>query len=196
MSLDDKAVFDVAQMPERSTGQKINVLLVTSVALSFISFWRAASIVLCDLASTAYYIGGISEQAVGKAAPWFILAVMLFVYPVTAVYMESCTLFTRGGVYKVVKGAVGGGLAKLSVSALMFDYILTGPISSVSAGKYMVGLFGDLLHLITRGSSHPILFNATTHPGVVDAITVVIAIGITLYFWRANIIGMHESSEK
>ena len=63
------------------------------------AFWRAAAIVLCDLASTAYYIGGISEQAVGKAAPWFILAVMLFVYPVTAVYMESCTLFTRGGVY-------------------------------------------------------------------------------------------------
>ena len=68
---------------------------------------------------------------------------MLFVYPVTAVYMESCTMFTRGGVYKVVKGAVGGTLAKLSVSALMFDYVLTGPISSVSAAKYLLGLFGD-----------------------------------------------------
>jgi len=67
---------------------------------------------------------------------------MLFVYPVTAVYMESCTLFTRGGVYKVVKGAVGGGLAKLSVSALMFDYILTGPISSVAAGNISSGCSG------------------------------------------------------
>src|SRR4029077_7900987 len=100
------------------------VLLVTTAMLSFISFWRAAAIVLCDLASTAYYIGGISEQAIGKAAPWFILGVMLFSYAVRSVYVESCTMFTRGGVYKVVKGAIGGNLAKLSVSALMFDYVL------------------------------------------------------------------------
>src|SRR5438445_528242 len=130
---------------ESSGGRATKVVVATSVMLSFISFWRAAAIVLCDLASTAYYIGGISEQAIGKAAPWFILGVMLFVYPVTAVYMESCTMFTRGGVYRVVKDAVGGSVAKLSVSALMFDYILTGPISSVSAGQYLLGLFGDML---------------------------------------------------
>src|ERR1700743_3217360 len=122
--------FDVAQLPDSSSNRKINVLLVTSVALSFISFWRAAAIVLCDLASTAYYIGGISEQAIGKAAPWFILGVMLFSYAVRAVYVESCTMFTRGGVYRVVKGAVGGSVAKLSVSALMFDYILTGSLAT------------------------------------------------------------------
>jgi amino acid transporter len=189
-------IFDVAQLPDASHRRKINVLVVSSVALAFMSFWRAAAIVLCDLASTAYYIGGISEQAVGKAAPWFILAVMLFVYPVTSVYMESCTLFTRGGVYKVVKGAVGGGLAKLSVSALMFDYILTGPISSVAAGQYLVGLFGDMLKLATWHSPHPVIFDATTHPGWINFLTMLIAIGITLYFWRTNIIGIHESSEK
>src|SRR6202050_580167 len=153
--------FDVAQLPDTGHRHRVNVLVVSSVALAFISFWRAAAIVLCDLASTAYYIGGISEQAVGKAAPWFILGVMLFVYPVTAVYMESCTLFTRGGVYKVVKEAMGGSLAKLSVSALMFDYILTGPISSVSAGQYLIGLFGDMLHLLTRHSGRPLVFDAT-----------------------------------
>ena len=190
------AIFDVAQLPDASHRRKVNVLVVSSVALAFMSFWRAAAIVLCDLASTAYYIGGISEQAVGKAAPWFILAVMLFVYPVTAVYMESCTLFTRGGVYKVVKGAVGGGLAKLSVSALMFDYILTGPISSVAAGQYLVGLFGDMLKLATEHATHPIIFDATTHPDTINFLTMLIAIGITLYFWRTNIIGIHESSEQ
>src|SRR5271170_7006677 len=150
MSLSDPNIVDVARLPDPGISRKVNVLVVSSVALSFISFWRAAAIVLCDLASTAYYIGGISEQAIGKAAPWFILGVMLFVYPVTAVYTESCTMFTRGGVYKVVKGALGGGLAKLSVSALMFDYILTGPISSVSASQYIVGLFSDMLKLITH----------------------------------------------
>jgi amino acid transporter len=193
---DSPGVFDVARLPDAGHRHRVNVLVVSSVALAFMSFWRAAAIVLCDLASTAYYIGGISEQAVGKAAPWFILGVMLFVYPVTAVYMESCTLFTRGGVYKVVKGAVGGGLAKLSVSALMFDYILTGPISSVAAGQYLVGLFGDMLKLATWHTSRPIVFDATTHAGLINFLTMLIAIGITLYFWRANIIGMHESSDK
>ena len=188
--------FDIAQMPTQTTRARTNVLVVSSVALAFISFWRAAAIVLCDLASTAYYIGGISEQAIGKAAPWFILGVMLFSYAVRAVYVESCTMFTRGGVYKVVKGAVGGGVAKLSVSALMFDYVLTGPISAVAAGAYLVGLFGDMLNLLTVNSRHPILFNSTNHPDAVRLLTVLIAIGITLYFWRANIRGIHESSDK
>ena len=182
--------FAAVQMP---SSRAVTVVVVSSVALAFISFWRAAAIVLCDLASTAYYIGGISEQAIGKAAPWFILGVMLFSYAVRAVYVESCTLFTRGGVYKVVKGAIGGTFAKLSVSALMFDYVLTGPISAVAAGQYIVGLLGDMLKLVAHT---PGLLNATTHPGYVNTLTVVIAVGITLYFWRLNIIGIHESSDK
>ena len=190
------ADMDMAQLPTAAHRTKTNILVVSSVALAFISFWRAAAIVLCDLASTAYYIGGISEQAIGKAAPWFILAVMLFSYAVRSVYVESCTMFTRGGVYKVVRGAIGSHLAKLSVSALMFDYILTGPISAVAAGQYIVGLFGEVLALITRSSAHPIIFNATTHPHAVDTLCVLIAAATTLYFWRANIKGMHESSDK
>ncbi|HEV2445610.1 MAG TPA: hypothetical protein VGS58_06800, partial [Candidatus Sulfopaludibacter sp.] len=53
----------------------VKVVVATTVMLSFISFWRAAAIVLSDLASSAYYVGGIAEQAIGKAAPWFILAI-------------------------------------------------------------------------------------------------------------------------
>src|SRR5271168_4051501 len=183
--------YDVAQLPETGTRAKVNVLVVSSVALAFISFWRAAAIVLCDLASTAYYIGGISEQAIGKAAPWFILGVMLFSYAVRAVYVESCTMFTRGGVYKVVKQAMGGTLAKLSVSALMFDYVLTGPISAVSAGQYIIGLGVDMINLINAHLHHAAISPGT---GLVNFLVVVISIGITLYFWRLNIIGMHESS--
>ncbi len=111
--------------------------------LSFISFWRAAAIVLSDLASSAYYVGGIAETAIGKSAPWFILSIMLFSYAVRAVYIESCSMFVRGGVYRVVHEAMGGTLAKFSVSALMFDYVLTGPISGVSAGLYAAGLLND-----------------------------------------------------
>src|SRR6266487_1443109 len=126
-------------------GGRTKVIVATSVMLSFISFWRAAAIVLNDLGSSAYYVGGIAEKAVGQAAPWFVLAVMLFSYAVRAVYVESCAMFTRGGVYRVVKEAMGGTLARLSVSALMFDYILTGPISGVSAGQYIVGLVAQTL---------------------------------------------------
>ncbi|HMB96171.1 MAG TPA: APC family permease, partial [Tepidisphaeraceae bacterium] len=184
--------FDVVVMPTDTQQRKINVVVVSSVALSFISFWRAAAIVLNDMASTVYYIGGISEQAIGKAAPWFVLGVMLFAYAVRAVYVESCTMFTRGGVYRVVKEAMGGPLAKLSVSALMFDYVLTGPISAVSAGQYLVGMFGNLLAL----PPFHLQLNADVHPDIVKLLSMVIAIGITLYFWRINIIGIHESSQK
>ncbi len=127
---------------------RVRVVVATTVLLSFISFWRAAAIVLNDLGSTAFYVGGIVEQAVGKAAPWFILGVMCFSYAVRAVYIESSAMFVRGGVYRVVKEAMGGTLAKLSVSALLFDYVLTGPISGVSAGQYIVGLLNDLLHRV------------------------------------------------
>src|SRR6059058_3945828 len=128
------------------------VIIVSSVMFTFISYWKTAAVVLCDLASTAYYIGGIVESQIGPAAPWLILAVMLFSYAVRSVYIESCSLFVRGGVYKVVKEAMGGFLGKLSVSALMFDYILTGPISAVSAGQYIADLVVRLFVYFNPGA--------------------------------------------
>src|SRR5204862_7472567 len=107
--------------------QAAKVVVATTVALSFISFWRAAAIVLNDLASSAFYAGGIAEKAIGSSAPWFILAVRLFAYAVCQMYVESCSMFVRGGVYRVVKAAMVSTLSKFSVSALMFDCILTGP---------------------------------------------------------------------
>src|SRR5512141_2285220 len=115
------------------------VLVASTAMLAFISFWRAAAVVLNDMGSSAFYAGAIAEHFVGKTAPWFILAIMLLSYAVRSVYIESCSMFVRGGVYRVVKEAMGATLAKFSVSALMFDYILTGPISGVAAGQYLVG---------------------------------------------------------
>src|SRR3954465_8656873 len=132
-----------ASLPQGSN--RVRIVVATSVALTFVSFWRAAAIVLNDLGSSAFYAGGIAEQAVGKSAPWFIIGVMLFSFAVRAVYVESCSMFVRGGVYRIVKEAIGGGFAKVAVSALMFDYVLTGPISGVSAGQYLAGLLNELL---------------------------------------------------
>src|SRR5215470_6793225 len=132
-------------LPSRPRAQ---VFIATTVMLSFISFWRAAAIVLSDLASSAYYAGGEAEHYIGKSAPWFILAVMLFSYAVRALYIESSAMFVRGGVYRVVKEAMGGTLAKISVSALLFDYVLTGPISAVSAGQYLAGFLEDMARYV------------------------------------------------
>jgi amino acid transporter len=161
------------------------VLVATTALLSFISFWRAAAIVLNDLASSAYYAGGEAEGYIGKAAPWFILGIMLFSYCVRAIYVESCSMFVRGGVYRVVKEAMGGTLAKFSVSALMFDYILTGPISGVAAGQYIVGLFNETFDYIH--------FPLHISPGAGAAF---FAILVTVYFWWYNIKGVPESSQK
>src|ERR1700749_5322716 len=120
------------------------VVVATTVALAFISFWRASSIVLSDLASSAFYAGGIAEHAIGRSAPWFVLAVMLFSFAVRSVYLESSSMFVRGGVYVVVRDAMGPFIARISVSSLLFDYILTGPISVVSAGQYLSGLINQV----------------------------------------------------
>jgi amino acid transporter len=170
-------------IPGRSNATK--VVVATTVMLSFISFWRAAAIVLSDLASSAYYAGGIAETAVGKSAPWFILAIMLFSYAVRAIYIESCSMFVRGGVYKVVHEAMGPMLAKFSVSALMFDYVLTGPISAVTAGQYLAGLINEAAEYLH--------YNIHLPPGGFSA---TFAAGVTIYFWRKNVIGVHESSQK
>ena len=163
----------------------VKVFVATTVLLTFISFWRAAAIVLSDLGSSAYYVGGDAEKVIGKSAPWFILAVMLFANCVRALYIESTSMFVRGGVYRVVRRAMGGTLAKFSVSALMFDYILTGPISGVSAGLYLMGLLNGLLqhaHLHFRIQQN---FGAA-----------VFAVMVTVYFWWKNTQGIHESSQK
>ncbi len=161
------------------------VLVATTAMLVFISFWRAAAVVLNDMGSSAFYAGAIAEHFVGKTAPWFILAIMLLSYAVRAVYIESCSMFVRGGVYRVVKEAMGGTLAKFSVSALMFDYILTGPISGVSAGLYLAGLLNELLHY--GHSSFALNVNWTA---------ALFAAVVTVYFWWQNIKGIPESSEK
>jgi amino acid transporter/nucleotide-binding universal stress UspA family protein len=180
-----------------NVARAVKVIIVSSVMFTFISYWRTAAVVLCDLASTAYYIGGIVESAIGPAAPWFILAVMLFSYAVRSVYIESCSLFVRGGVYRVVKEAMGGFLAKLSVSALMFDYILTGPTSGVSAGRYVMALIARFLEINFPATWVSLGFSDTaTSDLIIRWGSVLIACSITLYFFRQNLLGIHESSDK
>src|ERR1700731_3673206 len=166
----------------KPTTTTAKVVVATTVALSFISFWRGAAIVLSDLASSAFYAGGIAEGAIGKSAPWFILAVMLFSYAVRSIYLESCSMYVRGGVYVVVRDAMGPFLARLSVSALIFDYILTGPISAVSAGQYLGRVINEISEMLHAGAPVP--------PNLFAAAFGLI---VTAYFWWNNVKGIHES---
>ena len=177
--------IDSAASRQRRMSGAPRVLVATTAMLAFISFWRAAAIVLNDMGSSAFYAGAIAEHFVGKTGPWFILGIMCLAYAVRSVYIESCSMFVRGGVYRVVKEAMGSTLAKFSVSALMFDYILTGPISGVSAGLYLAGLLNELLHYAHYQFILP-----------VNATAAAFAILVTIYFWWENVKGIPESSEK
>jgi amino acid transporter len=68
----------------------------------------------------------------------------------------------------------------------MFDYVLTGPISGVSAGLYLGGLINEIGEKTHMAAMH-------VHPPYFAA---AFAAVVTLYFWRQNLIGIHESSEK
>src|SRR3989454_1897429 len=180
--------FGTQRRPFLSTEHRsaaTRVVVASTVALSFISFWRGAAIVLSDLASSAFYAGGIAERAIGRSAPWFVLGVMLFSFAVRSLYIESCSMYVRGGVYVVVRDAMGPFLARLSVSAIIFDYILTGPISAVSAGHYLGRLINEISEMLNAGM--------TVTPGEFAAI---FALVVTVYFWWSNLKGIHESSSK
>src|ERR1044071_3791561 len=175
------------QHPASTTNaDRVRIVVATSVMLTFISYWRAAAIVLNDLGSSAFYAGGIAEQAVGKSAPWFILGLLLLAFAVRSVYVESCSMFTRGGVYRVVKEALGGAFAKFSVSALMFDYILTGPISGVSAGQYIAGLINETFAAAVAHGWIPramhVMFHGTPHLDVNHAAAAFAAIVSPVFF--------------
>jgi len=178
-----KELSEPSSIPQRRSLPR--VLIATTAMLGFISSWRAAAIVLNDMGSSAFYAGAISEHFIGKTGPWFILAIMCLAYAVSWIYIESCSMFVRGGVYRVVKEAMGSNLAKISVSALMFDYVLTGPISGVSAGLYLVGLLNEMFHYSHISFVLPVNLTAA-----------VFAALVTIYFWWENIKGISESSQK
>ncbi len=114
-----------------------------------------------------------------------ILGVMFFSFAVRSVYIESSSMFVRGGVYVVVRDAMGSFVARFSVSSLIFDYILTGPISVVSAGQYLARLLNEIAAM----SKSPLRVDPFQFAAW-------FGVAVTIYFWRSNIKGIHESSGK
>lgn len=172
--------------PEQTNRFKVKgVVVLTTAMLTFITFWKAAAIVLCDFGSSAFYAGSIAMKAVGPAFPWYILAIMIFAGPILLMYMEACSMFTRGGIFPVVKAGLGENAAKAATAAILFDFMLTGPISGISAGQYLAGLINSIfeaLHLEVQLGA--------------NGFSILFAIAITIYFWYQNVKGIEDSSEK
>jgi hypothetical protein len=179
---------------------RVRLIVASSVMLTFISFWRAAAIVLCDLGSSAFYAGGISEQAMARRPPGSFSASCCSAsrcarFTSRAVRCSPAAAFTAWS-----KEALGGTFAKLSVSALMFDYILTGPHlrrvrraihyrpderTADRCGQQQLAAAGP------DGRAHIPSFQFD-----MNYTSAVFAAAVTIYYWWQNIKGIEESSGK
>lgn len=175
-----------ADPSQKTSNSKIKgAVIITTAMLTFITFWKAAAIVLCDFGSSAFYAGSIAMKAIGPAFPWYILAIMIFAGPLLLMYMEACAMFTRGGIFPVVKAGLGENAAKAATAAILFDFMLTGPISGISAGQYMGGLINSVFEIFK--------FNYSIDT---DGFSILFAIAIIVYFWHQNVKGIEDSGEK
>src|SRR6202030_436090 len=72
-------------------------------------------------------------------------------------------------------------------------YILTGPISGVSAGQYIVGLLNELADVFVQ---HHWLSRSLAPDLPLNAASAVFAAIVTAYYWWLNTKGIEESSDK
>jgi magnesium transporter len=120
---------------------RIRVVLATRALLAFTPSWRAATLALAELGCVAFFASGISEEAIGAAAPWFVLAAVLIGVYVRAVDVEACGLFVRGGTFGLVRQALGEVPGRLAASALLVERLLLGSLVAAAAGRYVTALF-------------------------------------------------------
>jgi hypothetical protein len=106
---------------------------------------------------------------------------------VVAVYIESCSA-SQGDDFLQVKHSLGGPWAKLSLSALTLNYILMGPVRTVVAGQYLMGLLDDIFFRL----GHPLRWSGVQFNHAAGLFAVL----ATGYFWWKNIRGINKSSEK
>ena len=120
---------------------RIRVVLATRALLAFTPSWRAAALALAELGCVAFFAAGISEEAIGPAAPWYVLAAVLIGVAVRAVDVEGCGLFVRGGTFGLVRQGLGEFAGRVAASALLVERLLLGSLAAAAAGRYATALF-------------------------------------------------------
>ena len=121
--------------------------MATTTLLSFISLGRGAALAVVELGGAAAFASGVAERALGPSAPWFVLSAVLLGIVIRAVDLESCALFLSGGLYGIVKEALGKPAARLAASALLVEHLLLGAIAASVAGHYVAAVGTVLLGL-------------------------------------------------
>ena len=159
---------------------------------TFISFWRTAAVVLCDMSSTVYYIGAIVENAIGKAAPWFILAVLLFSYG------DAGRLHRK---LRAVRARRRVSDRERSAGRLLGQGGRVGAVVRLRAHRADQRRIGRAIHCRAgAGNGRRDCWASKSTTSMRDVIkswgSVAIACAVTVYFLHQNLIGIHESSGK
>ncbi|HEY7285655.1 MAG TPA: magnesium transporter [Vicinamibacterales bacterium] len=154
--------------PDRA--DRIRVVLATRALLAFTPSWRAAALAIAELGCVAFFAAGISEEAIGSAAPWYVLAAVLIGVCVRAVDVEACSLFVRGGTFGLVREALGELPGRVAASALLVERLLLGSLVAAAAGRYGAGLF--------RAGFAPQL-----SPAAAENTAVAVAVGLLAVVW-------------
>ena len=105
--------------------------------LSFISTWRAATLVLVELGAVAFFASGVAEARIGPSAPWFVLGAVVVGICLRAVDIEARALLVPGGLFGSVRETLGGGLATVALSTFLAERLLLGPFAAAVAGRYV-----------------------------------------------------------
>ncbi len=119
---------------------RIRVVLATRSLLAFTPRWRAAALALADLGCFAFFAAGIAQASIGPSAAWYVLGAVVIGAGVRAVDIEARGLFVRGGLYGLVRQALGEAAARVAASSLLIERVLLGPLAAAVAGQYVVTL--------------------------------------------------------
>src|SRR5207302_9270415 len=98
------------------TRERMRVVLATETLRSFTPRWRATALALAELGCAAFFVSGIAEEAIGRSAPWYVLAVALLAAGVHAVDVEARGLYVRGGLFGLVRQSLGDGFGRIAAS--------------------------------------------------------------------------------
>jgi len=109
--------------------KKVRVVVITTVMLSFISYWRASAIGSFGPRFERLLCSRHRSEGGGALRPLVHSLVMVFAYGIRAVYIESSSMFVREGVYRVVHEALGENGGKVSQFQRCF-LITSSPLRS------------------------------------------------------------------
>src|SRR5262245_18676930 len=152
------------------SADRVRVVLATRTLLAFTPTWRAATLAVAELGSVAFFASGIAEAAIGPTAPWFLLAAVLLGAFVRAVDVEARGLFVRGGVYGLVRQALGEVPGRIAGASLLVERILLGSLAAAVVGRYAVAML--------RASASPNMTQAAA-----ENLAVGVAVGLLVISW-------------